>query len=76
MFELERDPLFKLNDIHDLTKAEIRERTMAKFVSMAHYLQSESIPQFQQVRAGLPLRGDSVRLPRCASTASSAPFVT
>ncbi|GJN92665.1 hypothetical protein Rhopal_005700-T1 [Rhodotorula paludigena] len=48
MFELERDPLFKLSDIHDLTKDEIRERTMAKFASMAHYVTNESIPIFQQ----------------------------
>lgn len=34
MQEIERDPLFKLSDIHDLTKNEIRERTMAKFRSM------------------------------------------
>lgn len=30
MMELERDPLFKVDDIHDLTKDQIRERTMAK----------------------------------------------
>ncbi|BGP41646.1 fatty-acyl coenzyme A oxidase [Rhodotorula kratochvilovae] len=48
MFELERDPLFKLSDIHDLTKAEIRERTMAKFASMVHYVTNEPIAQFQQ----------------------------
>lgn len=29
MIELERDPNFKLSDIHDLTKDQIRERTMA-----------------------------------------------
>ncbi|GAA5911899.1 hypothetical protein JCM8208_002850 [Rhodotorula glutinis] len=48
MFELERDPLFKLSDIHDLTKAEIRERTMAKFTSMAWYVTNEPVAQFQQ----------------------------
>jgi hypothetical protein len=30
MIDLSRDPLFKIDDIHDLTKAQIRERTMAK----------------------------------------------
>lgn len=30
MVDLSRDPLFKLDDIHDLTKDQIRERTMAK----------------------------------------------
>lgn len=28
--EIERDPLFRLDDIHDLTKNQMRERTMAK----------------------------------------------
>lgn len=27
--EMERDPLFRLDDIHDLTKEQMRERTMA-----------------------------------------------
>lgn len=31
MKEIERDPAFRLDDIHDLTKNAIRERTMAKF---------------------------------------------
>jgi len=31
MKEIERDPAFKLDDIHDLSKNAIRERTMAKF---------------------------------------------
>lgn len=30
MAELERDPLFKMDDFHDLTKSELRERTMEK----------------------------------------------
>lgn len=30
MQELERDPLFKMDDIFDLTTSEVRERTMAK----------------------------------------------
>jgi hypothetical protein len=35
--ELERNPLFRLDDIHDLTKDQIRERTMAKlYVSSRH----------------------------------------
>lgn len=37
MMELERNPLFRLDDIHDLTKDQIRERTMAKlYVSSTH----------------------------------------
>lgn len=30
MQEFERDPLFKMDDIHDITKDELRERTMEK----------------------------------------------
>ncbi|KAG0179700.1 fatty-acyl coenzyme A oxidase [Apophysomyces sp. BC1021] len=30
MLELERDPLFRMDDIHDISKAELRERTMEK----------------------------------------------
>lgn len=30
MQELERDPLFKMHDIHDISKDELRERTMEK----------------------------------------------
>jgi acyl-CoA oxidase len=30
MQDFERDPLFKMDDIHDITKDELRERTMEK----------------------------------------------
>lgn len=30
MQEIERDPLFKMHDIHDISKEELRERTMEK----------------------------------------------
>lgn len=30
MQELERDPIFRLDDIHDLSKDQIRERTMVR----------------------------------------------
>lgn len=30
MLDLERDPLFKMHDIHDLTKPQLRERTLEK----------------------------------------------
>ncbi|CEI88092.1 Putative Acyl-coenzyme A oxidase [Rhizopus microsporus] len=32
MQEFERDPLFKMDDIHDITKDELRERTMEKYI--------------------------------------------
>lgn len=30
MQDFERDPLFKMDDIHDISKDELRERTMEK----------------------------------------------
>ncbi|GAA5930829.1 hypothetical protein JCM10213_003920 [Rhodosporidiobolus nylandii] len=48
MTDLERDPLFRLDDIHDLSKNQIRERTMAKFSSMVHYVLNEPVNVFQQ----------------------------
>lgn len=30
MEDFERDPLFKMDDIHDISKDELRERTMEK----------------------------------------------
>ncbi|KAI8073343.1 acyl-CoA dehydrogenase/oxidase C-terminal [Gongronella butleri] len=48
MEDLERDPLFKMNDIHDLTKSEVRERTIEKYRSMLHHLQSESVENFKK----------------------------
>lgn len=46
MQEIERDPAFKLDDIHDLTKDQIRERTMAKFANMVHYVTTERLDVF------------------------------
>jgi hypothetical protein len=32
MQDFERDPLFKMDDIHDISKEQLRERTMEKVV--------------------------------------------
>ncbi|KAI8379209.1 acyl-CoA dehydrogenase/oxidase C-terminal [Radiomyces spectabilis] len=48
MLELERDPLFKMDDIHDISKSELRERTMEKFRSLLHHLQNESVDTFRK----------------------------
>ncbi|KAI9031818.1 acyl-CoA dehydrogenase/oxidase C-terminal [Phycomyces nitens] len=48
MLELERDPLFKMHDIHDISKDELRERTMQKFSSLLHHLQNEPVDQFRK----------------------------
>ncbi|ORX61404.1 acyl-CoA oxidase [Hesseltinella vesiculosa] len=48
MEELERDPLFKMKDVHDLTKAQARERAIEKYRSMLHHLQNESVDNFKK----------------------------
>ncbi|WWC71218.1 uncharacterized protein I206_105171 [Kwoniella pini CBS 10737] len=47
MAEIARHPAFKLSDIHDLSKDELRERTMEKFASMVYFVTNESIETFQ-----------------------------
>ncbi|KAF9158738.1 fatty-acyl coenzyme A oxidase [Actinomortierella ambigua] len=46
MMELERDPTFRMYDIYDLTKDEMRERTMEKFRTIVHYVSAEPVPIF------------------------------
>ncbi|EGF98076.1 uncharacterized protein MELLADRAFT_46146 [Melampsora larici-populina 98AG31] len=46
MIEIERDPSFRLDDIHDLSKDQIRERTMMKFANMIHYVTTERLDIF------------------------------
>ncbi|MBW0492104.1 hypothetical protein O181_031819 [Austropuccinia psidii MF-1] len=46
MQEIERDPSFRLDDVHDLSKDQIRERTMAKFANMVHYVTTERLDIF------------------------------
>ncbi|WVW85213.1 hypothetical protein I302_107251 [Kwoniella bestiolae CBS 10118] len=47
MAEIARHPAFKLSDIHDLSKDELRERTMEKFASMVYFVTNESLETFQ-----------------------------
>jgi hypothetical protein len=44
MQDFERDPLFKMDDIHDISKAELRERTMEKVIKEV----SNTIPIYGQ----------------------------
>ncbi|KAF9391005.1 fatty-acyl coenzyme A oxidase [Podila verticillata] len=46
MMELERDPTFRMYDMYDVTKDEIRVRTMEKFRTIVHYVSSEPVPIF------------------------------
>lgn len=48
MTELSRDPAFRLQRIHDMSKDEIREATMAKFSSLVHYITTEKLADFQK----------------------------
>lgn len=48
MAELARNPAFKNDDIHDISKDEIRERTMEKFGAMVEFVTTESIDVFTQ----------------------------
>ena len=48
MLEASRDPVFYSADIYDLTKEQIRERTMQRIQRLAHYVTSESVDDFQK----------------------------
>ncbi|EPQ29503.1 uncharacterized protein PFL1_02722 [Pseudozyma flocculosa PF-1] len=48
MLEASRDPIFYSGDIYDLTKEQIRERTMQRIQRLAHYVTSESVDDFQK----------------------------
>ncbi|GAN08308.1 acyl-CoA oxidase [Mucor ambiguus] len=48
MQDFERDPLFKMDDIHDISKEQLRERTMEKFRSLVHHLSNESLDVFKK----------------------------
>lgn len=48
MLEMSRDPNFYAVDIHDLTKDQIRQRTMAKIGTLVHYVTNEPIDEFQK----------------------------
>ncbi|CEP07412.1 hypothetical protein [Parasitella parasitica] len=48
MLDFERDPLFKMDDIHDISKEQLRERTMEKFRSLVHHLSNESLDVFRK----------------------------
>ncbi|KAK9370976.1 acyl-CoA oxidase-domain-containing protein [Lipomyces kononenkoae] len=41
MTELERDPVFQNVDFYDLTKEQLRERTMTRIARLIHYITSE-----------------------------------
>lgn len=49
MLELERDPVLKVSDSHDLNLAQLRESTMAKVVKIASYISRESLAKFRKV---------------------------
>jgi len=48
MLEFERDSDFKVLDYPDMSREEIRERTMVKVKKMASYLESDTMDEFLQ----------------------------
>lgn len=46
MAEISRDPAFYLADVYDLSKDQIRERTMEKFATLVHYVTTEPLDVF------------------------------
>lgn len=60
--KIARHPAFKLSDIHDLSKDELRERTMEKFASMVYFVTNESLEVFT-------LRMQVCSLDQCRSVA-------
>jgi acyl-CoA oxidase len=49
MLELERDPVLKVSDAHDLTLAQTREKTMAKVAVIGSYISREPLSKFRKV---------------------------
>lgn len=47
MLEFERDPNFKMEDVHELSRAQLRERAMNRAKMVAHYLSNESVSLFK-----------------------------
>lgn len=48
MTEFSRDPRFRLDDIHELTLDQVRQRTMAKMHSLVHYVTTEPLDVFNK----------------------------
>jgi acyl-CoA oxidase len=46
MLQMERDPLFRMDNVHDLTRPEVRERVMKRLKSVAHWLGTEAQEDF------------------------------
>lgn len=47
MLELERDPTFRVDDLADLTRPQLRERYATRLMSIAHWVKNEPREQFQ-----------------------------
>jgi len=47
MLQLERDPVFKVSDLNDLTLPQVRERAMQKIAKLAHYIANEPLDVFK-----------------------------
>lgn len=47
MRDFERDPTFKMDDVHELTRSQIREGIMKRAKKMAYYLSNETVDLFK-----------------------------
>lgn len=53
MLQIARDPKFRMDDIYDLSKAQLRERTMEKIGEMRHYVKTDDAKTFaRRVQVG------------------------
>lgn len=48
MLEFERDPTFRMDDVHDLTRPEVRERIMTRIPSMIKFIKNQSVADFHK----------------------------
>lgn len=48
MLEFERDPAFRMDDVHDLTRPQVRERIMTRIPSMIKFIKNESVADFHK----------------------------
>lgn len=46
MAEYEHDPTFRIDNVHDLTRPQIREQVMTRLRSIAHYMNTDSVSAF------------------------------
>ena len=46
MVEFEHDPTFRMDNVHDLTRPQVREQIMTRLRSMANFINNEPLSTF------------------------------